>query len=81
MPRISDQNLKDAVAEMAEDTGLPLEPYWAYGRVRLLIVGQETRHGRGRSPFTPDFDSNGELMTWMDAFMQGWKMRGSVGAK
>jgi len=78
MARVSDQDVKDSIEEMAEETGLPVEPYWAYGRVRILIAGQQTKHGRGRTPFSPDFDSNSDLMTWVGAFMQGWQMRGNI---
>lgn len=76
--RTTDQEINEAVEEMKKSTGLPLDPYWAYGRVRLVIEGHP---GRGRNAFSPMFNTNAELMNWIDAFMQGWQMRGLAPVK
>lgn len=78
MARITDDQLREEIEKMREETGLPLDPYWAYGRVRLLIEGE---HGRGRNAFSPMFNTNSDLLTWIDAFMQGWQMRGLAATK
>jgi uncharacterized protein YgfB (UPF0149 family) len=71
MARVSDQQLIEMIHEMSKQTGLKLTAYFAYGDVRINMI----LPSGGEKTFSETFSRNGELATWINAFMQGWHAR------
>lgn len=77
MARVTEKDLEEALTQMREATGLPLEIKYAYGSGKIVRSRRPDGSG-GYLDFSPTGLSNAELTFWIYAFMYGWEIRGEV---
>jgi len=64
---VSKSDIREAVNELSEWTGLPLRVQWAYGRPRIFL--DDPIAYTELSPRLP----TGQLMDWIIAFSKGFE--------
>lgn len=69
MDRVSIEDLEEATREMSEITGIPLLLEATYGYVRVM----EGTNKDGVREFSEPYRRHADLLSWMQAFMQGWE--------
>ena len=74
MARVSDRTLDRELQKIKQETGLLLEFGSASGYTWIEIEVD----GGGTKRFSEDYRSNSDLLSWMHAYMQGWRMRGEA---
>ncbi len=70
MARVTDKDLDRELVKIIKETGLPLTFGSASGYqwINIQVEG-------GTKRFSEDYRKNADLLQWMFAYMQGWRMR------
>lgn len=74
MGKISAKDLGAAVDQFRKITQIPAIHSEMTGKYELSLLGEEVSPGVIRTiPISPRFETRDELLSWMQAYIQGWQ--------